>query len=125
MKGEITLDESILDSVKKLLGIYSDDISFDRDIIIHINTILANLIQMGIGPSEGFYITGNTETWGQFINNDQLLMQVKSYVYLKVKLLFDPPANSGLLESFKQLSNELEWRLFVEKDNKINPLLEV
>lgn len=119
------MDESILDSIKKLLGIYSTDTSFDQDIIIHINSILANLIQMGVGPSEGFYITGNTETWGSFISNDALLIQVKSYVYLKVKLLFDPPTNSSMLDSIRQLAAELEWRLFIERDNNINPMIGV
>ena len=76
------MDESILISVKKLLGISSEDTSFDLDVLVHINTILTNLIQMGIGPSEGFYVSGVTETWGQFIQNDLLLQQVKSYVYL-------------------------------------------
>lgn len=117
------MDESILISVKKLLGISSEDTSFDLDVLVHINTILTNLIQMGIGPSEGFYVSGTSETWGEFIQNDLLLQQVKSYVYLKVKLLFDPPTNSSMMESFKQLANELEWRLFVEKDNQINPLI--
>ena len=117
------MDESILSSIKKLLGIDSFDDSFDVDIIIHINTILANLIQMGIGPSEGFMISGYCEVWGDFISNDKLLVQVKSYVYLKVKLLFDPPTSSNLLESFKQLAQELEWRLYIERDNKINPLI--
>lgn len=117
------MDESILISVKKLLGISSEDTSFDLDVLVHINTILTNLIQMGIGPSGGFYVSGNSETWGEFIQNDLLLQQVKSYVYLKVKLLFDPPTNSSMMDSFKQLANELEWRLFVEKDNQINPLI--
>lgn len=119
------MDESILVSIKKLLGIYSDDTSFDTDVLIHINTILTNLIQMGIGPSEGFYVSGFVETWGEFLQNESLLIQVKSYVYLKVKLLFDPPTNSSMLDSIRQLAAELEWRLFIERDNNINPMIGV
>lgn len=117
------MGESILNSVKKILNIGAENTCFDTDIIIHINSILANLVQMGVGPTEGFAITGATETWEQFTDNAVYLNQVRSYVPIKVKLMFDPPTNSSLIESFEKLANELEWRLFVEQDNRINPLI--
>ncbi len=108
-------EESILISIKKLLGLDSENTDFDTDIIIHINTILNNLVQMGIGPKDGFFITDKTSMWSDFIGNDARLEQVKSYVYLRVRLLFDPPANSTLIDSINKNAKELEWRLYIQK----------
>ncbi len=99
-------EESILISIKKLLGLDSENTDFDTDIIIHINTILNNLVQMGIGPKDGFFITDKTSMWSDFIGNDARLEQVKSYVYLRVRLLFDPPANSTLIDSINKNAKE-------------------
>lgn len=105
---------SILDSVKKTLGIGSADDSFDQDIIMHINTVLANLVQMGVGPKEGFAISDNVPVWEDFIGESPKMSQVQTYVYLKVKMLFDPPTSSTLLESTNRMASELEWRLYSE-----------
>lgn len=105
---------SILDSIKKMLGLGTDYTIFDADIIFHINTVLNNLIQIGVGPKEGFTITDKSTEWSSFINEPNI-EQVKSYVYLKVRLLFDPPSNSSLIESIKNMANELEYRLYVQK----------
>lgn len=105
---------SILDSIKKMLGISTDYNNFDADIIIHINTVLNNLIQIGVGPKEGFTITDKSTEWSSFISEANI-EQVKSYVYLKVRLLFDPPSNSSLIESIKNMADELEYRLYVQK----------
>lgn len=109
------MENSILLSIKKLIGIDSEYDVFDQDLIIHINTVLAILNQIGIGPENGFSITDDSSTWSDFIGNDTRLESVKSYVYMKVKLLFDPPNNSALIESTNKLLNELEWRLNITK----------
>lgn len=103
--------ESILTSIKKLLGIEAEQEHFDPDIIMHINSVLSILTQIGVGPSEGFRIEDETATWEDFISDNQNLESVKSYIHLKVKLLFDPPLNSIVIESMNRMINELEWRL--------------
>lgn len=109
--------ESILTSIKKLLGIAEDYEHFDEDITMHINSVLMILTQVGVGPEEGFSITGNFETWEDFLGNDaSKLMAVRTYVYLKVKMLFDPPQSSAAIESINRLINEFEWRLNVTGD---------
>lgn len=109
--------ESILTSIKKLLGIEENYTHFDQDIIIHINSVLSILKQLGVGPSGGFIIKGADETWDQFITTDpNSFSMVKSYVYLKVRLLFDPPLSSAAVDSINKQIAEYEWRLFVEAD---------
>lgn len=104
--------ESILDSIKKLLGITEEYTHFDQDIIMHINSVFAALNQIGVGPPEGFSIEDDSAIWNDFISNkDPRLNNVKSYVYMKVRLLFDPPQNSAHMEAMKQMSAEYEWRL--------------
>lgn len=106
--------ESILQSIKKLLGIEPDYTYFDQDLIIHINSVLSILSQIGFGPEEGFFITGETETWDDFFDESNPQMQlVKSYIYLKVRLMFDPPLNSTVINSINMQIAELEWRLNV------------
>ena len=108
--------ESILISIKKLLGIASDYPQFDTDLIIDINSAIAVLTQIGIGPEEGYAITGETETWSDFIGTDPRLSYVKSYLHLKVKLLFDPPLTSSVMEADNRILAELEWRMLVATD---------
>lgn len=105
--------ESILTSIKKLLGIEEDYVHFDADIIMHINSVLSILTQLGVGPSEGYSIKDANATWNEFITNPAKLELVKSYVYLKVRLMFDPPSSSSAIESMKQLISELEFRIIV------------
>ena len=105
--------ESILTSIKKLLGIDEEYTQFDSDIIMHINSVFLNLTQLGVGPSEGFQIEDDLDTWEDFIGDSNQLQAVKSYVYLKVKLLFDPPLSSSVIESMNRMITELEWRLNV------------
>lgn len=105
--------DSILTSIKKLLGITEEYTHFDTDLIIHINSVFATLTQLGVGPSEGFVIVDKNDNWEQFTDDNILIESVKSYVYLKVKLLFDPPTSSAVIESYKQMINEFEWRLNV------------
>lgn len=109
----INVSESILLSIKKLLGILENDTHFDTDIMIHINSTFTTLLQLGVGPKSGYRITSSENKWTEFIQDDDQLDSVKTYVYLKVKLLFDPPLNSFLVDSFKESIKELEWRLNV------------
>lgn len=109
--------ESILTSIKKLLGIDAEYTHFDEDIIIHINSVLMILTQLGVGPEGGYSITGPDETWSNFLGTDLVKLQsAKSYVHLKVKLMFDPPSGSALIESINRQISELEWRLQVATD---------
>ena len=108
--------ESILTSIKKLLGIEEEYTQFDADIIMHINTVFLNLTQLGVGPSEGFLIEDDTAIWEDFIGDSSQLQAVKTYMYLKVKLLFDPPLSSSVTESMNRMISELEWRLNVAVD---------
>lgn len=109
--------ESILTSVKKMLGIVEEYDHFDADLIMHINSVLMILTQMGVGPSEGFAIEDDRDEWGDFLcEHDFLIESVKSYVYLKVRLIFDPPLSSAVVESMKQMISELEWRIHVAVD---------
>lgn len=105
--------DSILTSIKKLLGIAEDYEHFDQDLIIHINSVLSVLTQLGVGPSEGFSIEDENATWNDFIPEDKRLSSIRSYVYMKVKLLFDPPLSSSVMESMNRMINEFEWRLNV------------
>ena len=105
--------ESILTSIKKLLGIDEEYTQFDSDIIMHINSVFLNLTQLGVGPSEGFQIEDDSDTWEDFIGDSNQLQAVKLYVYLKVKLLFDPPLSSSVIESMNRMITELELRLNV------------
>lgn len=106
--------ESILTSVKKLLGITEEYEHFDSDLIMHINSVFMILTQLGVGPSEGFFITDKTTTWDDFIPTGKSLESVKSYMYMKVKLLFDPPQSSAVMESMNRMISEFEWRLHIE-----------
>ena len=110
--------ESILTSIKKLLGISKEYKQFDDDIIMHINTVFLNLTQLGVGPEEGFMIEDDSSEWSDFVDiyNNAQLHAIKTYIYLKVKLLFDPPLSSSVIESTNRMISELEWRLNVAVD---------
>ena len=110
--------ESILTSIKKLLGVYEEDENFDTDIIIHINTAFMSLTQLGVGPTEGFRIKDDTSIWADFINTDDTMLYeaIKTYIYLRVKLIFDPPSSGATTEVYKETIKELEWRLNVTAD---------
>lgn len=111
------MEESILNSIKKLLGLSKDYDAFDTDIMIHINTVFMTLNQLGIGPSDGFSITDKSDVWKDYILDSKDLEAVKTYIYLKVRLVFDPPLNASVLESMKQTIAELEWRLNVQAES--------
>lgn len=108
--------DSILTSIKKLLGITEEYTHFDADIIMHINSVFMILNQMGVGPSEGFVIEDKSMYWEDFIEDPTQLQAVKSYMYMKVKLLFDPPLSSAVMEAMNRTISEFEWRLNVAVD---------
>lgn len=108
--------ESILTSIKKLLGISEEYTHFDTDLVMHINSVLSILTQIGVGPTEGFSIKDDDAVWTSFIPVNPKLELVKSYMHLKVKLLFDPPLGSAVIESMNRMIGELEWRIQVIAD---------
>lgn len=110
--------DSILTSIKKLLGIAEEYEHFDTDLILHINSVFAVLTQLGVGPAEGFAIEDASATWSDFMPNDPRLNFVKSYIHSKVRLLFDPPLSSAVMESISRSISELEWRIQVAADNE-------
>lgn len=107
---------SILISTKKQLGIESDFTHYDPDIILGINSAMMSLNQLGIGPSNGFYITGDSEEWTALLGDRKDLESVKMYIYLKTRLTFDPPTNSFLVDAVERQIRELEWRLNVQAE---------
>lgn len=110
--------ESILTSIKKLLGIADEYTNFDTDIVIHINSVFSILTQLGVGPSEGFSILDENAVWTDFLPDSATLELVKTYTYLKVKLVFDTSTtSSGALEAMKQMISELEWRIQVAAES--------
>lgn len=112
--------DSILTSIKKLLGITEEYENFDQDIIMHINSAFMILNQLGVGPKSGFSISDKSSTWDEFIPERSNLEAVKTYVHLKVKLMFDPPLSSTVIEAIKSQINELEWRLNASVDPPID-----
>lgn len=110
--------ESILTSIKKLLGIAEEYEHFDPDVIMHINTALMTLTQLGVGPPEGFVIEDDTAEWTDFLSEDELskMQAVKTYIYLSVRLVFDPPTVSSVIEAINRRIAELEWRLNVSAE---------
>ena len=121
MANGTVLEENILSSIKKLLGLNDGVTVFDTDIVIHINTVFANLTQMGVGPQNdegkniGFKISTGNEVWGDFTDNDILIDNVKTYIYIKVKMVFDPPTSSALIDAYNAQAKELEWRLYTQE----------
>lgn len=110
-------EKSILYSVKKMMGLDPDYTPFDTDLIVHINSVIMVLRQLGVGPQSGYAITGPDETWSDYLGDDESLLEiVKSYIYLKVRTVFDPPSNSYVMDAIQKQISEYEWRLNVEVD---------
>ena len=110
--------DSILTSIKKLLGITEDYENFDADIIMHINSVFMTLRQMGVGPEEGFFIEDKSATWTDFMGDETKIESVKTYMYMKVRLLFDPPLSSTVIECMNRSISEFEWRLILESESE-------
>jgi len=114
--GTINVEGSILNSIKKLLGIAPEYTQFDSDIIMHINSVFMILHQLGIGPKEGFRIENSNNEWSEYITDEDNLDAIKTYMHLKVKIAFDPPLNSTVMEAHRQMISELEWRLNIQRE---------
>ena len=111
------MEPSILNSVKKVLGIAAEYLAFDQDIMMHINTALATLTQLGVGPATGFTVDDVSDDWNDFVDpTDHQYNAVKSYVFLRVRMLFDPPQTSYLINAQTDQIKELEWRLNVHRE---------
>ena len=108
--------DSILESIKKLLGIPKEYTAFDVDVIMHINTAFAILNQLGLGPEGGYGIEGYDEIWDDYMTSYNMSM-IKTFIYLKVRLAFDPPSSTALIESMQRTLDELTWRLELEGQN--------
>lgn len=115
-KGVIRMDDSILNSVKIQLGIPKDHTEFDEQLIRHINSVFISLYQIGAGPEEGFSIESRYDEWNDFSKNRMLVNAVREYMYLKVKILFDPSTSSAVGDSIKDQLKELEFRINVASD---------
>jgi hypothetical protein len=107
------VSDSILTSTKKVLGIAEDYTAFDVDILMHINSVFSTLQQLSVGPEEGYAIEDAAATWSDYVGDDPRYNTVRSYVYLRVRLLFDPPGTSYLIDSFRKQLEAMEWRLNV------------
>lgn len=113
----VKVEDSILNSIKKLLGITPDCTQFDIDIIMHINSAFNTLTEIGAGPDDGFEITDDSSVWSEFTEDNKLLNQVKTYIYKKVRLIFDPPQSSWVADSMKNMIVEDEFRISVIVDS--------
>jgi hypothetical protein len=112
----VAVEESILKSTKKVLGLGEDYDAFDTDVIMHINTVFVTLNQLGIGPAEGFMIEDDSEEWEDFTEGVINLNAIKTYIYLRVRLLFDPPGTSYHINAIQEQVKELEYRLKYERE---------
>lgn len=117
------MSDSILSTTKKVLGLDVDNTDFDVDVIMHINSVFATLHQLGIGPSAGYAIEDNVPTWTNFLDTSPLLNSARSYVYLKVRMLFDPPTTSFLIAAMEKQIEELEWRMNLVYESKKTPVV--
>ena len=111
------MDDSILDSIKKILGMPPEYDAFDTDLVIHINSVFGILAQLGVGPEGGSSISDNTTLWKAYLGDSKDLEMVKSYIALKVRLIFDPPTIGAVMHAMKAQIRELEWRLNVQVDH--------
>lgn len=109
--------DSILTSIKEMLGIAEEYTHFDSVLVRHINSIFMILTQMGVGPPEGFTIRDAEQEWSDFVSEDENLEAVKSYIYHRVQLAFDPPTSGTIIEATNRIINELEWRLYTASES--------
>lgn len=111
------MTESILDGTKKVLNLAPDYTPFDQDIIMHINSVFSTLNQLGVGPADGFMIEDKDAVWSDFLEGNLKLNNIKSYMYLRVRMLFDPPTIGYLVTAMQDQIKELEWRINVERES--------
>lgn len=117
------MTDSILNSTKKLVGVDESYTAFDLDIMTHINSVFLSLTQLGIGPVEGYMITGPEAVWGDFYGPNVRLNAIRTYVALRVRVVFDPPTSSFVLTALQEQIRELEWRLSVQRETEMFPVI--
>lgn len=111
------MSDSILTTTKKTLNLLEDYTFFDEDIIMHINSVFSTLNELGVGPDEGFMIEDKVPTWAAFLEGDSRLNQIKTYVHLRVRMLFDPPTIGYLVGAMEKQIEQLEWRINVQRED--------
>lgn len=111
------MTDSILDGTKKALNLASDYTAFDQDVIMHINSAFSTLNQLGVGPEAGFMIEDKDAVWSDFLEGDLRMNNVKTYIYLRVRMLFDPPTIGYLVEAMRLQIQELEWRINAQRES--------
>lgn len=116
MEVNISNNDSILTSIKKLMGLTEEYDAFDQDILILINSVLFELEQIGVKAKDGFSLTDKTVVWSDYSDDDRLLNVLKPYIYMKTKLTFDPPTSSGALDSMNRIIDRFEWRINLYAD---------
>lgn len=113
------MEESILISTKKVLGVSEEYAEFDLDILTHINAAFGVLNQLGLGPDEGFYVEDESSVWEDYITKSSVLSMIRTYVFLKVRFLFDPPTTSFLINAVEEQINQHEWRINVFRESEM------
>lgn len=116
MEVNISNNDSILTSIKKLMGLTEEYDAFDQDILILINSVLFELEQIGVKAKDGFALSDKTSVWSDYSDDDRLLNALKPYIYMKTKLTFDPPTSSGSLDSMNRIIDRFEWRINLYAD---------
>ena len=116
MEVNISNNDSILTSIKKLMGLTEEYDAFDQDILILINSVLFELEQIGVKAKDGFVLSDKTAVWSDYSDDDRLLNALKPYIYMKTKLTFDPPTSSGALDSMNRIIDRFEWRINLHSD---------
>ena len=111
------LNSSILGTIRNMIGPEDDYTFFDNEIAVHINTFLMTLTQLGVGPKSGFSITGDDETWMDFLGSSSLYEPVKTYLYLKTRMIFDPPNSSSVMDAMQRTCEEIEERLRMQAEH--------
>ena len=118
MEVNISNNDSILTSIKKLMGLTEEYDAFDQDILILINSVLFELEQIGVKAKDGFSLTDKTVVWSDYSDDDRLLNVLKPYIYMKTKVTFDPPTSSGALDSMNRIIDRFEWRINLYADTR-------
>lgn len=113
------MNENILGSIRHATGLGDEHVFFDPDLVMHINSVFDILHQLGIGPSGGFKLETGEELWSEFLGDSETLEMVKTYMYISVKLVFDPPQNSFLVKQLEDTKKEYEWRMNVGAESKL------
>lgn len=116
----MALEDSILKSIKKLLGLHADDTSFDTDVLIYINSAFATLKELGVNNGELVVVEDADKAWSSTTISDEALPMVKTYIYLKARLIFDPPGTSFAIAALEKIMEEQEWRLREFHDDTVS-----